>query len=157
MERKPKSVAKKTNNKFYDISKATPLVTVEKTFGKKYGDNPDDDWTETLYRKPTGEFYVYGSGGKNSPYSVDEDGTSNAGSRYEIWLESNYNAARNWVHTNCPEKQEEIFVTEAKEEKNTVTSILISQKARMNLKRKSKEMGLTVSELIRQWAESLYK
>lgn len=156
MERKPKSVAKKTDNKFYDISKATPLVTVEKTFGKKYGDNPDDDWKETLYRKATGEFFVYGVGGKNSPYSIDENGTTKAGSRYEIWLESNYNAARNWVHTNCPEKQEEIFVAELKEEKNSVTSIMISQKARMNLKRKSKEMGITVSELIRQWAESLY-
>lgn len=156
MERNPKTVGKRADNKFYDITKATPLVTVEKTFGKKYGENADDDWTETLYKKASGEFFVYGKGGKNTPYSIDENGEATAGSRYEIWLESNYNSARNWVHTNCPEKQEEIFVAETKEEKNTVTSFMISQKARMNLKRKAREKGITVSELIRQWAESLY-
>lgn len=157
MEKKPKSVAKKTDNKFYDITKATPLVTVEKTFGKKYGDNPDDDWKETLYRKPTGEYFVFGIGGKNSPYSEDKGGEAIAGSRYEIWLDSNFNAARNWVHTNCPEKQEEVFMPEQEETKNKVTTIMISQKARMNLKRKSKELGITVSELIRNWAEGLYE
>lgn len=141
-------------DKFYDISKATPLVTVRKTFGKKYGENPDDDWTETLYKKNNGEFFVYGEGGKNTPYSVDKDGTVTSGSRYEVWLEYNYNNARNWVHTNCPERQEEIFTVDT--EKKSVTTIMLSEKARLNLKRKAREQGVSISELIRQWAESMY-
>ena len=99
-------VQKKADNKFYDISKATLIYTVEKTFGEKYGDNPDNDWTESLYVKKNGEYFVYGKGGKNTPYSTIESGKIVGGSRYEIWLQSNYNSARNWVHTNCPEMQE---------------------------------------------------
>ena len=148
---------KKVDNKFYSIEKATPLVTVEKTFGKKYGENPDEDWTETLYRKASGEYFVYGKGGKNSPYSVDENGESVAGSRYEVWADFNYNKARNWVHTNCPEKKDEIFMSELNEDKKSVTTMTLSAKARLNLKRKSNEQGISISELVRRWAESLYE
>ena len=150
-----KSVAKKADNKFYDITKATPLYTVKKTFGEKFGDNPDDDWTETLYKKKNGEFFVYGQGGKNTPYSVNELGEVKSGSRYEIWLQSNFNSARNWVHTNCPEMQEEIFMVE-EDDKPKVTSITLTTKARMNLKRKAMEENTNVSSLVKEWAESLY-
>lgn len=146
----------RTKDKFYSIDKAEPLVTVKKTFGKRYGDNPDDDWTETLYRKPTGEYFVYGEGGKNSPYAIDENGESVAGTRFEIWVDFNYQKARNWVHTNCPEKMEEIFMKDVEDEKKSVTTITLTAKARLNLKRKSKEMGVSISELIRKWAEELY-
>lgn len=148
-------MARKTADKFYDIAKATPVVTVKKTFGKKFGDSPDDDWTETLYRKQTGEYFVYGEGGKNTPYSIGEDGESVAGSRYETWVDFNYNQARNWVYTNCPEKMDEVFMAETKDKK--VTSIVLSAKAKTNLKRKAQEQGTTISELIRNWAEGLYK
>ena len=147
---------KKGDSKFYNIEKAEPLVTVEKTFGNKYGENPDEDWTETLYRKPSGEFFVYGKGGKDSPYSVEEDGETVAGSRYEVWGDFNYNKARNWVHTNCPEKKDEIFMSELNEDKKSVTTMTLSAKARNNLRRKSREQGVSVSELIRRWAEALY-
>lgn len=147
----------KKSDKFYSIDKAEPLVTVEKTFGKKYGENPDDDWTETLYRKSSGEFFVYGQGGKNTPFSVDENGESVAGSRYEVWMDFNYNKARNWVHTNCPEKQEEVFMSEVNDGKKSVTTMTLSAKARLNLKRKSSEQGVSISQLVCKWAESLYE
>jgi len=146
----------KTKDKFYSIDKATPLVTVKKTFGKAFGENPDDDWTETLYKKSSGEFFVYGEGGKNTPYAIDENGESVAGTRFEIWADNNYNKARLWVHDNCPEKMDEIFMKDIDEGKKSVTTITLTAKARLNLKRKSKELGISISELIRLWAEELY-
>lgn len=147
----------KTANRFYDITKATVLVTVEKTFGKQYGENPDDDWKESLYIKPNGEYFVYGEGGMNSPYCAeDESGETSAGSRYEVWPDFNLNNAKNWVHTNCPEKMEEIFMKEIDEDKKTVTTFLLSQKAKKNLKRKARENNMSASNLINSWAESFY-
>ena len=150
-----KVVARKLDNKFYDIEKATPLCTVEKTFGEYYGKNPDDDWTETLYKKKNGEYFVFGQGGKNSPYSKIEDGKVVSGFRYEIWLQSNYNSARNWVHSNCPKKLEEIFM-EDEDSKQKITSLMLTPKARRNLKRKAREQNKSMSEIIREWAEALY-
>ena len=150
-----KDTAKKTKNKFYDIAKATPLYTVEKTFGVKFGENPDDDWTETLYKKKSGEFFVYGKGGKNTPYSTTENGVLEGGARYDIWTQSNYNTARNWVHSNCPEMQEEIFMID-EEDKTKVTSMALTKKARMNLKRKARDENTNVSSLVNEWAEKLY-
>ena len=147
----------KAKDKFYNIDKATPLVTVEKTFGKKYGENPDDDWSETLYKKTSGEFFVYGKGGKNTPFSTDENGEPVAGSRYEIWIDYNYQKAKNWVYTNCPDRMDVIFMKESEDSKKSVTTVTLSTKARLNLKRKSNELGITTSELIRRWAESLYE
>ena len=149
-------MAVKNANKFYNIDKAESLITIKKTFGKNYGENPDLDWTETLYKKPSGEFFVYGEGGKETPYSVDVNGEPTAGSRYEVWTDYNINQARNWVYTNCPEKMEMIFMKDEDDEKKSVTTITLSAKARKNLKRKAQENKETVSEIIRQWAETLY-
>ena len=148
-------MVKKTDNKFYNIEKAEALITVEKTFGKKYGENPDVDWTETLYRKSSGEYFVYGKGGKDSPYAVDENGEAVPGSRYDIWGEYNYNQARNWVHSNCPDKMN-VLTEDEPDDKKSITTVTLSAKARKNLRRKSQEMGMSTSELIRRWAESLY-
>lgn len=147
--------AKFQNSKFYNINKATALITVEKTYGTKYGENPDDDWTETLYVKATGEYFVYGQGGKNSPYSIEKDGETVAGSRYDVWPDYNLNRAKNWIHSNCPEKMEELLMPK-EESKQSVTSFVLSAKAKTNLKRKAKEENITVSELVRRWAETLY-
>ena len=143
----------KTSAKLYNADKATPLVTVKKSFGN-YGENPDDDWTETLYKKKTGEFFVLGKGGKNSPFGIDRGGERIAGEDFTIWLVRNYDNAKNWVHSNCPEKREEIFMEDTKTK--TLTSIYLSTKAKINLKRMAKEKGMSVSEMINKWAESFY-
>ncbi len=149
-------MGKRADKKFYDINKSTPLVTIKKTFGTAYGVNPDEDWTETLYKRQTGEYFVYGEGGSESPYSVYENGENKAGNGYEIWPESNYNKARSWVQTNCPEKKDEIFTKQDLDSKRVVVTMLLSPKARENLKRKSAEEGMSVSEFVRKLAENLY-
>ena len=144
------------SNKFYSIDKAELIISVNKTFGGKYGNNPDDDWTETLYRKNNGEYFVYGEGGKNTPFGKYEDGEPVSGSRYVVWLDYNDNEAKNWVYTNCPEKMKEIFEKQP-DDKKSITALYLSNTARTNLKRKSREKNISMSELINQWAESLYK
>ena len=149
-------MGKRADKKFYDIEKSTPLVTVQRTFGAVYGENPDEDWTETLYRRQTGDFFVYGEGGKESPFSVYENGENKAGNGYEIWAESNYNKARSWVQTNCPEKKDEIFTMQEPDTKRVIVTMALSPRARENLKRKAAEEGMSVSEFIRRFAENLY-
>ncbi|MBQ6503206.1 MAG: hypothetical protein IJI57_04765 [Flexilinea sp.] len=149
-------MGKRADKKFYDIEKSTPLVTVQKTFGQVYGENPDEDWTETLYRRQTGDFFVYGVGGKDSPFSVYENGETKAGNGYEIWSEANYNKARSWVQTNCPEKKDEIFTMKDYDTKRILVTMTLSPRARENLKRKASEEGMSVSEFIRRFAENLY-
>lgn len=148
----------KIANRFYSIDKAEKIVSVEKTFGEKYGVNPDDDWTETLYRKSNGEFFVYGKGGKNTPFCTYEDGEEVAGSRYVTWTAYNDNEAKNWAFTNCPDKVKEIFQQEEEDDgKKSVTTFYLTKKARKNIKRKALEKGIGFSELVNSWAETLYK
>lgn len=151
-------MAKKLEDKFYDIRKATALVTVQKTFGKKYGDNVDDDWVETLFVKKSGEYFLYGMGGKNSPFSNFDDGVSTQGDGYETWLSNNYKKAKEWVMMNCPEKMDEIFVPLKPEEETKLkaSTFSLTEKARANLKRRAAEYETSQSQLICQWAENFY-
>ena len=142
------------NRRLYDTEKADKLAEVQKSFGT-YGVNPDEDWTESLYRKNNGEFFMLGEGGKNSPFADYSSKTRQAGSRIEVWRVDNYNSAKLWVHDNIPEMMEELF--NPKEDNDiSVTTVTISAKAKRNLKRYSKETGLSVSEIIRRYAEELY-
>ena len=144
---------KKVSDKFYNIAKAKEVITVQKSFGT-YGENPDDDWTETLYKKRNGEFFVYGKGGKNSPFGMDRGGERLEGEDFILWLTRNYDNARNWVHSNCPDKKDEIFHED--NETRSMTTLYLTPKAKMNLKRMAKEKGVSVSVMIIQWAESFY-
>ncbi len=149
------------NRQVYDLEKEEKIIEVQKSFGT-YGENPDNDWTEALYLKNHDEYFVYGAGGKNTPFS-DDDIRINP--RYKqirypgrviVWKKNNLENAKLWVHDNCPDKQDAIFGAEDPGMLRT-TTITLTDKARKNLKRCSREKGLTVSEIIRQYAEGLYE
>ena len=44
------------DRRVYDLDKAEKIASVEKSLGK-YGDNPENDWTETLYLKNHLEYF----------------------------------------------------------------------------------------------------
>ena len=143
------------NRRLYDTDKAEKLVEVTKSFGV-YGENPDNDWTESLYKKPSGEFFVQGNGGKNSPFADYASGTNKPGSRVTVWRIDNYNNAKLWIHDNAPDKFDDVF--NRKEDSDlSITTVTLSEKAKRNLKRYSEETGLTVSEILRRYAENLYE
>lgn len=130
----------------YDTDIDTEVMSVQKSFGT-YGENPDNDWVEKLYKKSNSEYYVYGKGGKNSPFS-------GANGDVRVWQKQNFNNAKSWIMDNCPEKMQD-FTTMG--EKAEVMTISVLPRTRQLLKQYSSEQGISVSELIRQFADSLYK
>lgn len=138
----------KHNRRVYDTDKAEKVFTAKKSFGN-YGENPDNDWTETLYMKPNFEFFVFGEGGKNTPYNTDSD-TLN----FMFFDRNNYTEAQLWVHDNCPELYTKLFTD--KEDERVSTTMALSQKAVRNLKRYTCETRISASECLRLYAESLY-
>ena len=98
------------NRRFYDTEAADKLAEIQKSFGE-YGKNPDNDWTESLYKKPNGEYFVHGKRGKNSPFAENKEGRNQAGSRAIVWRTENESNAKLWVHDNVPGKFDEIFIT----------------------------------------------
>ena len=143
------------NRRLYDTESSEKLVEVQKSYGK-YGEDPEQDWTETLYRKNNGEYFMLGRGGKNSPFSEFTGGKNQAGNMINIWKEDNLNGAKLWVHDNAPEMFDKLFNPKDDNELST-TTITLSVKAKRNLKRYSKETKMTVSEIIRRYAEGLYE
>jgi hypothetical protein len=70
--------------------------------------NDLDFWKEELYRKKTGEFFLYGEGGARSKYGKEVSTNSWSGSETIIPLTED--RARNWAENHLSvEKYEEIF------------------------------------------------
>jgi hypothetical protein len=136
------------NRRLYDTEKAEKVAEVQKSYGE-YGKNPDVDWIEILYKKPNDEFFLFGKGGKSSPFGNKD------GCRVVVWPIENYNNAKLWVHDNAPKLMDKIF-QEKKDDELSVTTVTLSEKAKRNLKRYSAEYGIAVSEILRKYAESLY-
>ncbi len=134
--------------KLYNTDKAEKIIEIKKSFGK-YGENPDNDWTETLYRKRNLEYFVYGDGGKNTPYNTHNDILN-----FHFFDVNNYTQAQLWVHDNCPEIYDELFSDNPKD--RIITTMALSKKAVRNLKRYTSETGISASECLREYAESLY-
>ena len=136
----------------YNPEKSTEVAVVRKSLGT-YGENPDDDWTETLYMKSNGEFFAIGEGGKNTPFFSYKNGKAE-NRVVTVWQKKNTENAKLWVYNNCRERMKEIF---APDEKSSIAAtVLLTLKAKRNLKRKAEETHTSISELIRSWAEALY-
>ena len=86
------------NGRKYDTETAT-LIGFD-----SYSNYRDfNHWEEWLYKKRNGEFFLYGSGGPNSKYSVRVDMNSWSGGSKIIPL--TYNSAKEWAekHLNVDE------------------------------------------------------
>ena len=59
------------NGKKYDTSTAQKVG-----YGQHVNNGSFSDFTETLYKKTTGEYFLLGSGGPMSPYSETSGGTT---------------------------------------------------------------------------------
>ena len=91
------------NGKVYDTDKARDLGT------DSYS-NPGDfnHWSETLYQKRTGEFFLYGAGGPQTRYAVSIGQNTWSGGEKIIPL--NLKAAREWAEQHLSaDTYEEIF------------------------------------------------
>ena len=102
---------------------------------------------ETLYRKKTGEFFLFGEGGPMTKYAVSTGQNSWSGGERIIPL--THENARKWAEEHLDgDEYEEIFgeVTEDESKKSATFSLSISTIE--HLRRKASEKGVGMSELL---------
>lgn len=102
---------------------------------------------EILYRKKTGEFFLYGEGGPMTKYAVSTGQNSWSGGERIIPL--TYENARKWAEEHLDgDEYEEIFgeVTEDESKKSATFSLSVSTIE--HLRRKASEKGVGMSELL---------
>lgn len=90
------------NRKKYDTDTATELA-----YYRAYTPRDFKHWSETLYQKKTGEFFLYGEGGPMSAYAVDIGNNWKSGSS-DIFPYSE-EEAKDWVEKYASERYEDIF------------------------------------------------
>ena len=128
------------NGKRYDTDTA-------KEVGYASFSNPRDFnyWAETLYRKNTGEFFLYGEGGPNSRYAKSEG--SNCWSGGEKIMPLSLESAQEWAEKHLDaDEYEEIFglVDDSKK----VVTFSLPESAIEKLKRDASEKNISMSELV---------
>ena len=131
------------NNKRYDTDTAERVASAFSRLAR----NDFGYWEEYLYRKRTGEFFLYGSGGPASRYSVSAGQNSWSGGEKIIPL--TVQEAMEWGEKNLDgDDYEAIFgKVEESDEKKIVTFSLSLDVIEM-IKRQAAEKGCTMSEVI---------
>ena len=106
---------------------------------------------EKLYRKKTGEFFIYGAGGPASSYAV-RTGTHNWSGSSKI-TPITEGEAKKWVEKNLDGDDYEKYF-ELEEEGNMAFSLLIPETLYDKLKEKSEKTGNTMKDIIVEALES---
>lgn len=102
---------------------------------------------EELYRKRTGEFFLYGTGGPMSKYS--ESVGQNEWSGSEAITPLDLNDAKDWVEEHCDaDKYEELFGVVEDDGEKVRTTLWLSKPSCKMLEEQALEHRLTKSELV---------
>lgn len=138
------------NNKVYDTETAKSCGYIE--YGNGSGDL--NYIFEELYRKKTGEFFLYGKGGARTQYAVPtSDGWYSGG--WNI-IPMSYERAQKWAESNLSaDKYEKIFGKI--EENDNIVRKEFSLKADKieRLKRAASKRGITMTALVEELIDSL--
>ena len=130
------------NGKRYDTSTA-------KLVGKYSKDCSVTDfpwYMEELYRKSTGEYFLYGEGNAASRYAVQSYGMWGAGSAI---TPMSYDDARKWAEKNLDFDEYEAEFGEVPEGDETVVlSVRVSQAARTALDRVTAKTGRSKTDIL---------
>lgn len=131
------------NGKVYDTNTA-------KKRGE-YEPNPyksDFNWfCEELYQKKTGEFFLYGDGNANSPYSKSCGQNEWCGS--EAIIPMSYESAREWAEKHLSgDEYISIFGDPEESAEKTALNLYIRKTTAEKLKQAAAKAGVTVSEYI---------
>jgi hypothetical protein len=136
------------NNKAYDTETAKKLGSWSNI--EDYGNF--SQFSETLYRKKTGEFFLYGEGGPMTKYAVAEGVNSwSGGSRI---MPLSFQEARAWAEEHLSgDAYEEIFGAVAEDDSRVQVCYSLSAQAAETIKRRAAELGMSASAYV----ESLIK
>jgi len=136
------------NNKAYDTETAKELGSWSNM--EDYGNF--SQFSETLYRKKTGEFFLYGKGGPMTKYAVAEGSNSwRGGSRI---MPLSFQETREWAEEHLSgEEYEAIFGEVVEDDSRVQVCYSLSAAAVETIKRRAAELGISASAYV----ESLVK
>ena len=138
------------NGKRYDTEKAE--LVGNWTNGHRYGEFQYE--CEELYRKKTGEFFLYGSGGPMSSYAVPSGNNNWTGSSEITPL--TIDEAKKWVEKNLDADDYEKYF-ELEEEGNITFSLLLPENLYKKLKEESEKSSKSMKDIIVEALESKLK
>lgn len=131
------------NGKRYDTDTAREMASASSTEGR----SDFHWWEETLYRKSTGEFFLYGQGGPASRYaeSCGQNQWSGGSRIMPVSLET----AQKWAeeHLDADDYEEIFGAIEETSSKRTVTFSL-TEAAIEKIARMAQEQEITKSDVI---------
>ena len=131
------------NGKLYDTETAKEIAVWSN--GRSYSDF--SHCVETLYKKRTGEYFLYGSGGPMSKYSKSCGDNSWSGDSQIIPL--SYKAAKEWAEEKMDaDDYMAEFGPVSESEEMTVLSVSVTEAVAERIRREAQEKGLSVSALI---------
>ena len=111
-------------------------------------------FSETLYRKRTGEFFLYGKGGPSTKYSQRVD--QNCWSGGEDIIPISVDNAREWVEDHLDaEDYEKIFGAVSEDEEDILLTFKAPAALDRKLQDKATALGISKSELLRQLIEKM--
>ena len=136
------------NGKVYDTDTAKELGDWSNM--ADYGNF--SQFSETLYRKKTGEFFLHGEGGPMTKYAVAEGSNSwRGGSRI---MPLSFQEAREWAEEHLSgEEYEAIFGEVVEDDSRVQVCYSLSAAAVETIKRRAAELGISASAYV----ESLVK
>lgn len=136
------------NNKAYDTGTAKELGS----WSNMQDYRNFSQFSETLYRKKTGEFFLFGEGGPMTKYAVAEGSNSwHGGSRI---MPLSFQEAREWAEEHLEADEYEAIFGEVSEDESRVTVCYsLSAAAAETVKRRAAELGISASAYV----ESLIK
>lgn len=106
---------------------------------------------EELYRKKTGEFFLYGEGGPMSNYAIPTDNNNWTGSSKITPL--TIDEAKKWAEKNLDADDYEKYF-ELEKEGNIAFSLLIPENLHSRLKNESEKTGESMKDIIVKALES---
>lgn len=138
------------DNKLYDSEKA-------RLIGETARNTSSDTLYlyEQLYKKRTGEYFVYGEGGPDTPYGIEEDdGTMSPG---EGITPLTYDEARKWAEASLDGKDysREFGTIDLSDGAMTTMAVRVSMVGKEALDRRCSRTGKTRSEIVDEFLRSL--
>lgn len=131
------------SGRMYDTEKARKLAAASSPEG------PRDFrwWSEELYQKRTGEFFLFGEGGAASRYAVSCGQNSWKGG--EKILPLSYDAAKAWAEEHLEaEEYEGIFGAVAEDAEDVMISLKLPAAVDAKLRRMAAEAGISLTAQI---------
>ena len=139
------------NNKRYDTEAAKKIT---ETSSREQGIGPSDFkfWSETLYQKRTGEFFLFGEGGPMSKYSQPYE-TNGSQSGYKI-IPLTFDQAKQWAEKAMDaDEYEELFGPVEENSDKHIMSLSVNESTYQIIKRRAAENKISMSQLINDWAK----